>query len=187
MLGTRSVLRRWAGGRSFNLLFSTYTKYIYSHNKTEVNVMSEVYIYFIYTGLLAFLVKLIVPINEIRRLSIYAIVFGAIADVAILCMIKLVGPGGYINYGPFGFLGIPFFPLLAWTCYYILYFYILPKGKRIRIIYIITAASYSTLFANVLKNLGIFEWPYERVILPFCIYLVWHSISTWGYLKLNLE
>ena len=147
--------------------------------------MSAVYTYFIYTGLLAIVVKLIVPMNEIRRLSIYAIVFGAIADAIILSIIKLIGPNGYINYGPFGFLGFAFFPFLAWTCYYILYFYILPKGKAIRIIYIITAASYSTLFANVLVNLGVFEWHYERAILPFCIYLAWHSLSTWGYLKLN--
>lgn len=144
-------------------------------------------IYPLYTFLLALLARMIVPIQEIKRLFIYALLFGASGDVIALLILKLFKIGGYINYGPLGFLGLPFFPMIAWTSFYLIYFWLFPKMKTLQFIYIAIAAAYSAFFSNVLLNLGVFQWNYGRVLLPFCIYLIWTFLSTYGFLKLDLE
>ncbi len=58
--------------------------------------------------------------------------------------------------------------------------------KPLIFIYIIFAAFYSTLFSNVLKKLGIFEWNYGDFIVPYIIYFSWFAFVTWAYYKFNL-
>lgn len=140
-------------------------------------------IYPLYTGLLAILVIVLVPRQEIRKLLIYGLFFGAIIDVLLILVVRF--PAKYINYGPFGFMDLPFFPPMSWVIYYIIYFYFLPSNSAFRFIYVLTAASYSVIFSNVLMNLGIFQWNLGRVYVPMILYTTWLIISTWGYLRLK--
>ena len=64
----------------------------------------------------------VVPRMEIRRLSILAIIYGAITDFYNNFLNPPIRIGGHTNYHPFGFMGIPFFPLLAWV-YFIIYIF----------------------------------------------------------------
>jgi len=142
------------------------------------------YIYIIYTLALGIMALAVVPRPEIRRLSFLGIIYGAITDFWIIIFAThLLEVGGYKNYFPFGFMGIPFFPLLAWTFYFILYLFFLPQRKPWIIIYIIAAAGYSTIFSIILQNLGIFQWNVGRLFIPFLIYLTWFSIVTFTYHK----
>lgn len=128
---------------------------------------------------------LLVPKQEVRRLFIYAIIFGGILNVAAIAFNTLFNFGRHINYGPFGIGGFSFFPPLAWTLWFILFLWFLPENRLLVIIYIISTAAYSMLFSNVLINLGIFEWKLHRVIYPFCLYLVWFSTAAWGYFAMR--
>ncbi|MGM0370717.1 MAG: hypothetical protein ACQEP9_09855, partial [Bacillota bacterium] len=124
--------------------------------------------------------------KNIRKLAIYGLLFGALGDIsAILIFGHLLKLGGYLNYGPLGFFNIPFFPPIAWTIWFILYFYFLPDRKILKYIYITTAALYATIFSNVLANLNIFKWNYSKIILPFFIYITWFIGSTWAKERLD--
>jgi len=102
------------------------------------------YVYPIYTGILALIFVVLVPRNDIKHLLIYAITFGGVTNVALIGLVgKLLGVGGHINYGAFGAFGIPFFPPLAWTIWFVIFFYFLPNGLLWIVIYVLTAASTS--------------------------------------------
>ncbi|MHB9095745.1 MAG: hypothetical protein ACYC21_13850 [Eubacteriales bacterium] len=146
--------------------------------------MEKYFIYPVYTGILGSIAAIMVPRQHMRRLAALAIVFGGAFDVAaILLLTKLLGVGGYLNFGPFGFIGIPLFPPIAWTIFFLMYFYILPDKKPWVYIFPFISAIFSIIFSNVLLNLGIFEWNYGRLVVPFLIYISWHSSVTWAYLK----
>ena len=146
--------------------------------------MPTYFIYPIYTFCLLILTYALVPRQDIRYLLRYGVIFGFITDTVIVILFtKLIGLGGYTNFGPFAFKGIPFFPLIAWTIYYILYLYLLPKEKPWLYFFPVAAALYSVLFSNVLQNLGIFVWNWGTFIVPLIIYIFWHIMVTWLYLK----
>lgn len=141
-------------------------------------------IYLIYTSILALILVLVVPKAEIRRLAFSGILFGAIADVLIIILISLIfNLGGYKEFYPFGFMGIPFFPPLAWSIWFIFFFYLLPHKKPWIYIYVVAAASYCVIFSNVLQNLGIFQWNMGRIIVPYLLYLSWITLATWTYMS----
>ncbi len=141
-------------------------------------------IYIFYTAALGIMTFAVVPRMEIRRLSILAIIYGAITDFFIIIFLThLLGIGGHTNYHPFGFMGIPFFPLLAWVFYFIIYLYFLPKKGPWSIIYTVAASGYDTLFSNVLQNLNIFQWKISSLYLPFILYLTWNLLVTFTYQK----
>lgn len=143
-------------------------------------------IYPIYTGLLALIVIFVIPKKEIRQLSVFGIFFGAVMDIgAIGLFMKLFKIASWINYGPFGVGGLAFFPPIAWTCYYILYFYMIPKYKPWNYIFAFAGAGYSVLFAIVLRKLGIFSPNYNEIISLSSVYMPWHMIVTWGYFRIN--
>lgn len=142
--------------------------------------MQTFWIYPIYTAILGIILISIVPRAEIKKIAIHSIVLGGIGDFLILIIFKyLLNIGIYINFLPFGTSGMAFFPPIAWTIWFIMYFYFLPDRKILKYIYIATAAAYSTFFANVLVNLNIIKWDYERIFIPFFIYLTWFSTITW--------
>lgn len=137
-----------------------------------------------YTFPLGILALAVIPRSEIRRLVFWGILYGTIIDFCLIIIVtNLLGGGGYQHYYPFGFMGMPFFPLLAWFFYFVLYLYFLPKTKPWKYIYTVTASIYCTIFSNTLQNLGIFQWNVDRLFLPFLLYLAWNSIVTWSYLK----
>ncbi|WP_174520469.1 hypothetical protein [Desulfolucanica intricata] len=147
--------------------------------------MPNYFIYPIYTIALALIAITIIPKKEIHRLAIYGIFSGAVMDIFAILIVRFIGNGGYINYGPFGFLGIPFFPPIAWTIFFIMYLYILPKHKIFPYIFTVVAAGYSVFFSNILINLGIFKWNYSSIILPFILYASWFTTVTWVYFRLT--
>lgn len=126
----------------------------------------------------------VVPKDDIYRLSIYGIIFGGIMDIIMLTMGKLTGLFGWINYGPFGFLGIPFFAPISWGIFYILFFYFLPSNKYLKYIYTLAAVSFSIIYTNVVINLNIF-WSYSKLVIPLIAFMIWFSIALWGSEKIK--
>lgn len=149
--------------------------------------MPKHFIYPIYTGTLVLLTFILVPRKEIRRLAIYAIVLGGVFDVlAIVLFTKVLGMGGYINFNPFGAFGIPLFPPIAWTAFFIMFLYILPRKKPWKYIFPIVAGTYSLYFSYILQALGIFKWNYgSPVIHLLIVYLPWECSVAWVYLRLT--
>ncbi len=143
--------------------------------------MSLYLIYPIYTVILMLIVFAAVPRKQIKKLVLYGIIFGAIADVFVIVLLKLIGAGGYLNLGPFGFMGIPFFPPLAWSAFFILLLHFFPEKGHWNYIYVLIAAGYSTFFSNVLENLGIFQWNYGGLVVPYVIYSLWFFSATWYF------
>lgn len=144
--------------------------------------MSKEWIYVIYTAALVAANISVIPRHDIRRLAFPAILLGGIADIVIVIILQLTGAAVYVNYGPFGVFGIPFFPPLAWTAWFILYFYFMPKRSPHYMIYALVAAGYSGLFANVLANLGIFYLAH-RVLVPIVVYPIWLTLATIAYIR----
>jgi hypothetical protein len=137
--------------------------------------------YLIYTAVLGLIMTVIVPRRQIKRLAFWGLIYGSVVDFLILILYNVFSIGKYKNYGPFAFMGFPFFPLLAWAFYFIIYLYFLPKPRPFNYVYSIAAAGYCTIFSNILQNLHIFRWHYGRLVLPFIIYLLWNLAVTWTY------
>jgi|LSQX01.1.fsa_nt_gb hypothetical protein len=153
-----------------------------------VKIMPAYCLYFIYTAIMAVVLFALVPRDAVKRLFVYAVTFGGVADALVIFFIKqIIKAGEYINYGPFGLLGIPFFPPIAWTIWFLMFFYFLPDDLIWMVIYVLTAAAASVMFSNVLANLNIFTWHYSKIFIPFLIYLSWFAASTWAFKRLNKQ
>lgn len=74
--------------------------------------MPKYFIYPIFTVIFAIILIANVPRQEIQRLSIYGIIFGGIIDVLVHSFGYVAGLFAWINYGPFGFIGVHLFPSL---------------------------------------------------------------------------
>ncbi len=142
------------------------------------------FIPFIYTFIFFAVLVLVVPKAEIRRLSVYGIIFGAVFDVVLVGFANMIGAFSYINYEPFGLMGIHFFAPISWAIFFILYFYFLPDKKPYIYIYGTAAVFYSMLFCQTITKLGVLQLTHGIVdsIIPF---LIWFPAATWGYLKLT--
>lgn len=150
--------------------------------------MPKQFIYPIYTSIIAFITFALVPRKEIRRLAMYGIFFGAVTDVFFILLVGIIGMGKYINYKYFGAFGIPLFPPIAWTAYFILYLYILPKNKPWNYLFPAIASGYSVFLSNILQAMGILKWNYGNPLLPLLIiYAPWHYAVTWAYFRLTGE
>lgn len=147
--------------------------------------MPKQFIPMIYTFIFAIALFAAVPRSEIRRLSIYGVIFGAIGDPLVIMLGKFSKTFEYIHYEPFGLMGIPFFAPLSWSLFFILYFYFLPKYKPLVYIYVLAGIGYSILFGNLLVSFGIMQYHYNRIILPLIVFSLWFSIVTWGYYKIT--
>ncbi len=142
------------------------------------------FIPFIYTTIFALILIATVPRSKIRRLSIYGIIFGAVFDILLVLVTNFFREFGYINYGPFGLFGIHFLAPVAWSIFFIMYFYFLPKRKTYMYIYVTVAVLYSIAFCQMISKLGVLYLAHGIIdsIIPF---LIWFPIATWGYLKLT--
>lgn len=146
--------------------------------------MLKYFIHPILTSVFGLILIVTVPKREIRRLSIYGIIFGAMMDVLMLTFGHITGLYAWINYGPFGFLWIPFFSPVSWAIYFILYFYFLPKQIPLNYIYSVAGIFFAILYTNLVINLGVF-YAYNNTYLPLFAFIGWFSIATWGFYKLN--
>jgi len=137
----------------------------------------------IYAGVFALILISVVPRAEIRKLSIYGIIFGSLFDITVLLFGYITGVFAYINYGPFGFMNIHFFAPFSWAMFFILYFYFLPKIKIFRVIYVISGIIYSYFFDHMIVSLGILK---RAGILPtLVLFPIWFTLATWGFCKLT--
>jgi hypothetical protein len=152
------------------------------HHKTDQGGydVSQNLIYPLYTTILAVILIVLVPRKRIKHLLKYALVFGAITDVVIILILKVLDLGGYINYQSFHAFDIPFFPPLSWTIWFILFFEHMPKEKGWQIVYVLTAAIASVFFSNLLQNLGIFMWKKNNLLVPLIVYTSWFSFAKLG-------
>lgn len=82
--------------------------------------MAVKFIPMVYTFIFALIMFAVVPRAEIRRLSIYAIIFGAIFDVIAASIGYLTGKFGYIDYQEFGVMALHF--LLRFPGQYIMFY-----------------------------------------------------------------
>lgn len=142
------------------------------------------FIPFIYTFIFALILVLVVPKREIRRLSIYGIIFGAVFDVILVSIANILGAFRYINYEPFGLIGIHFFAPISWAIFFIIYFYFLPNKTHYIYIYEVSAIFYSMFFCQMITKLGVLKLTHGIVdsIIPF---IIWFPVATLGYLKLT--
>ena len=146
--------------------------------------MPKYFLYPIYTTIFALILIANVPRNEIRRLSIYGIIFGGIMDALVHFFGYVTGLFAWINYGPFGFLGVHIFANVTWSIFFILYFYFLPKPKPLNYLFASAGVFFSTLYYNLVIDMGIL-YSQSRILLPLFGFVVWFSIATWGFYKLN--
>lgn len=137
----------------------------------------------LYTAIFALIVIAVIPKEEIKRLAVYGIFFGALLNILTLLIGSLTGKYCFINFEPLGISFIPFFPPISWTLFFMLYFYFMPK-KPWLYIYAASGIFYSILFGNMITNLGIFKLSH-RLLLPLIAFTIWFSIATWGYLRLT--
>lgn len=126
---------------------------------------------------------LLVPKTEIRRLTVYGIIFGSAYDVIGLTIGHLTNLFRWINFGPFGYNYLPIDSPVSWCAFFIIYFYLLPKHKPLVYIFPVSGIVMSMVYSRVLVNLGMFIEP--SFILRLANFTLWYSYATWGYLKLN--
>ena len=146
--------------------------------------MPKYFIYPIFTMIFSIVLLANVPRKEIRRLSIYGIIFGGILDSLVHLFGYFTGLFSWINYGPFGFIGVHIFANVSWSIFFILYFYFLPLQKPLNYVFVGSGIFFSLMYYNMVVDLGILKSS-SRVWLPLLGFVVWFSIATWGYYKLN--
>ena len=126
---------------------------------------------------------ILVPRKEIRRLTIYGIIFGSTYDVIGLTIGHLTNVFRWINFAPFGYEYLPIDSPVSWCAFYIIYFYLLPKHKPFVYIFPASGIVMSMIYSRVLVNLGMFIEP--NFLLRVANFTLWFTLATWGYLKLN--
>lgn len=142
------------------------------------------FIPFIYAGIFSIILVNVVPKQEIRRLFIYGLLFGGVFDIVVVEIGNLIGEFRYINYGPFGLMGLHIMAPVSWTLYFIIFFYFLPKKKLYLYLYVTMGIIYSIFFCQVITKLGVLTLAHGIItsIIPF---LLWYPTATWGFLKLT--
>jgi hypothetical protein len=139
---------------------------------------------FIYTGIFAIILVAVVPRKEIHRLSIYGIIFGGIFDIVVVTIANITGSFRYINYEPYGLIGIHFAAPISWSIFFMLYFYFLPEKKPYIYLYTVIGIFYSIMFCQMIAKIGIIKLSHGLIdsIIPF---IFWYPIAIWAYLRLN--
>ncbi|HWQ71659.1 MAG TPA: hypothetical protein VN370_04975 [Desulfitobacteriaceae bacterium] len=146
--------------------------------------MPKFLIYPIYTISFALILIANVPREEIKRFSIYGIIFGGIIDLLVHAFGYLTGLFSWVNYGPFGFIGVHIFANITWAIFFIAYFYFLPEKKPLNYLYAAAGVIFATIYYNMVIDLGILRAT-DRIILPLVGFSLWFSTATWGYYKLR--
>lgn len=146
--------------------------------------MPKYFLYPIYTIIFALVLIANVPREEIRRLSLYGIIFGGVMDALVHFFGYVTGLFAWINYGPFGFIGVHIFANVTWSIFFILYFYFIPTLKPLNYLYACAAVFFSTLYFNLVSHMGIL-YSQSKILLPLFGFAFWFSVATWGFYKLN--
>jgi len=126
----------------------------------------------------------LVPRADIRRLAIHGIIFGGMMDVLVHAFGYVTGLFSWIQYGPFGFIGVHIFANVAWAIFFILFFYLLPEKKPLNYLFVGAAIFFSIMYYNLVLSLGIFK-ARSRFIFPLLGFSFWFVLATWGFYKLE--
>lgn len=146
--------------------------------------MPKYFIYLIFTFVFSVILIATVPKLEIQRLSIHGIIFGGMMDVLVHVFGNITGLFAWINYGPLGVMGIPMFPSISWSMFFIMYFYFIPVIKPLHYVFASASVFFSLLYFNLMIDVGILKSS-SRFLVPVMGFAVWFSIATWGYYRLN--
>lgn len=138
----------------------------------------------LYTAVFAVILLAVVPRAEIKRLSIHGIIFGGLIDVLVHAFGYITGLYAWVEYGPFGFIGVHIFANIAWAIYFIIFFYLLPEKKPLNYLFVGTGIFYSVIYYNLVLDLGIFIAK-SRLLFPLVGFSFWFIIVTWGFYKLE--
>lgn len=138
----------------------------------------------LYAVTFVLVLMLMVPRKEIQRLSLFGIVLGGGGDVIVHSFGYITGLFAWINYGPFGFIGVHLFSSIAWSAFFIVYFYYLPRQKPFVYIYIFASICASMIYYNLVLDLQIFK-AVDRLIVPFDGFAAWFGVATWTFFKWN--
>lgn len=141
-------------------------------------------IYPLFTMAFALILIANVPKKETQRLAIYGIIFGGIMDALVHLFGYITGLFSWINYGPFGFIGVHLFPNISWSIFFILFYYFLPQHKPLNYIFAGGGVFFSVLYYNMVVDLGILKSS-SKIWLPLLGFTFWFSTATWGFYKLN--
>ncbi len=135
---------------------------------------------FLYAAIFGVILVNVVPKKDLHRLFIYGLIFGGILDIIFVGFANLIGEFQYINYEPFGLMGIHFMAPISWTIYFMIYFYFLPEKKLYRVIYTLAGILYSMVFCQMITKLGVLKLTHGIVdsTVPF---VIWFPLATWGY------
>ncbi|NLI92421.1 MAG: iron-containing alcohol dehydrogenase [Peptococcaceae bacterium] len=125
-----------------------------------------------------------VPREEILRLSFYGIIFGGMADILVHSFGYFTGLFAWINYGPFGFIGVHLFSSISWSIFFILFYYFMPKKKPFNYLFVCAGIFASFLYYNLVLDLGIFQ-AQSRFLLPLFGFGAWFIVATWGFYQLK--
>ncbi|KGK83914.1 membrane protein [Desulfosporosinus sp. HMP52] len=146
--------------------------------------MPKYFAFPIFTMVFALILVATVPQRETKRLAIYGIIFGGMMDSLVHLFGYITGLFSWINYGPFGFLGVHLFPGISWSIFFIIYYYFLPQQKPLNYIFAVAAIFFSTLYYNLLSELDLL-YSSSKLWLPLAGFAFWFSTATWGFYKLN--
>ncbi len=135
-----------------------------------------------YAATFILLLIVIVPKKDIQRLSLFGVVLGGMMDSIVHAFGYFTGLFSWTNFGPFGFIGVHLFANIAWTAFFIIYFYYLPRQRPFYYISIAAGVFASILYYNLLLDIGIFKAS-SRLILPLIGFTVWFFVATWAFLK----
>lgn len=144
-------------------------------------------LYPLYTGAIVLVMIAVVPRERIRRLAVFGVIYGGLGDALVLLILFILNIAGYRNYGPFAFLGLPFFPPLAWSAYFIIFLHLLPERYPWNYVFTLAAAGYSIVFSKVLQNLGLFQWKSSSILPPLIVYFIWMMVAVFTYQRFFRE
>lgn len=147
--------------------------------------MPKYFLYLLLLSIFIIIMVLAMPKKDIIRLSIYGIMFGGLMDILMLTFGQITGLYEWINFGPLGYKYIPLPAPITWGVFFIIYFYFLPKQKPFNYIYVLASILFSSIYINMVTNLGIFKCRYSPFIVGLFAFTFWFSLVTWGYYRLT--
>lgn len=146
--------------------------------------MFELSFYFMFAATIGLATIIVIPRNLYKKYLLYGLMFGGIGDSLLVAIIHFLGYLNYKNLGATSLFGVfSFWTPIAWTFYFMLFFYFLPVRKVFLGFYVLVFVLLNYGVGTVMSQSGLYEViGIYKYIQPF-IYLVWCSISAWAFLK----
>ncbi|EGW37224.1 hypothetical protein [Desulfosporosinus sp. OT] len=138
-------------------------------------------IFAVVTGLVTFI---IIPRNLYKKFFLYGLLFGGIGDSVLASIFHFMGLLNYKNLGLTSIFGIfSFWTPVAWTFYFMIFFYFLPVRKYFLVPYILIFVALNYSVGMVMSQSGLYELVGGyKYVQPF-VFLIWCSLSAWVFHK----